>query len=155
MFLLNKNFLINFVKTYVVGVDLVKAYKALIRLASGVLSGPPLTSMSEAFSVLFHFNKTLLSKSSWVIKPVLLSQRSSSQIKNPILKKKKSNIVHHKLSQEITNLQDKGCGYRERWWVGVINLPICPPTTIISVLPPGKVCSSLLQEAIKRYPSWH
>ena len=41
---------------YVVGMGLAKVYKALIRLASGALS--------EAFSVIFHFNKTLLHKSS-------------------------------------------------------------------------------------------
>ena len=55
--LLNKNLLTNLVKTYVVGVGLVKVYKALIRRA---LSVPFPMSMSEAFSVLFHFNKTLL-----------------------------------------------------------------------------------------------
>ena len=43
---------------YVVGVGLVKVYKALIRLASGALSIPLLMSMSEAFSVSFHCNKT-------------------------------------------------------------------------------------------------
>ena len=43
---------------YVVGVSLVKIYKALIRLASGVLSVPLLMSMSEAFSALFPCNKT-------------------------------------------------------------------------------------------------
>ena len=59
--LLNKNLLTNLVKTYVVGVGLVKVYKALIRRA---LSVPFPMSMSEAFSVLFHFNKTLLPKSS-------------------------------------------------------------------------------------------
>ena len=39
---------------YVLGVGLVKAYKALIRLARGALSVPLLMSMSEAFSVPFH-----------------------------------------------------------------------------------------------------
>ena len=43
---------------FVVGVNLVKVYKAWIRLASEALSVPLLMSMSEAFSVLFHCNKT-------------------------------------------------------------------------------------------------
>ena len=38
---------------YVVGVGLVKVYKALIRLVRGALSAPLLMSMSEAFSVPF------------------------------------------------------------------------------------------------------
>ena len=38
---------------YVVGVGLVKAYKALIKLASGALSVPLLMSVSETFSVPF------------------------------------------------------------------------------------------------------
>ena len=42
----------------VVGVGLVKVYKALIRLASGAFSIPLLISISETFSVLFHCNKT-------------------------------------------------------------------------------------------------
>ena len=45
---------------YVVGVGLKKGYKALIRLARGALSLSLLMSMSEPF----HFNKTLLHKSS-------------------------------------------------------------------------------------------
>ena len=49
---------------YVVGVGLVKVYKALIRLTREALFTPLLMSISEAFSVLFHFNKTLLCKSS-------------------------------------------------------------------------------------------
>ena len=77
MFILfNKNLLTNLIlcgsgsgKTflllmYVVGVGLVKAYKALIRLGSSALLVPLLMSVSEAFSVPFHFNKTLLHKSS-------------------------------------------------------------------------------------------
>ena len=52
---------------YVVGVGLVKVYKALIRLASGAFSIPLLISMAKTFSgkkkkktfpVLFHCNKT-------------------------------------------------------------------------------------------------
>ena len=43
---------------YVVGVGLVKVYKALIKLASGALSVPLLMSMSQTFCVLFHCNKT-------------------------------------------------------------------------------------------------
>ena len=38
---------------YVVGVGLVKVYKALIRLVREALSVPLLMSMSEAFSVVF------------------------------------------------------------------------------------------------------
>ena len=56
---------------------LVKVYKALIRLASGALDIyiiPLLMSMSEAFSVLLYFNKTLLHKSSQVIEPGPWSQ---------------------------------------------------------------------------------
>ena len=49
---------------YVVGVGLVKVYKALIRLTREALFIPLLMSISEAFSVFFHFNKTLLCKSS-------------------------------------------------------------------------------------------
>ena len=48
----------------VVAVGLVKVYKALIRLVRGAHSIPLLMSMSETFSVLFYFNKTLLHKSS-------------------------------------------------------------------------------------------
>ena len=48
----------------VVGAGLVKVYKALIRLPKGTLSSPILLSMSEAFSGLLHFNKSLLHKSS-------------------------------------------------------------------------------------------
>ena len=40
------------------GVGLVKVSKALIRLAGGALFVPLLMSMSEAFSVLRHCNKT-------------------------------------------------------------------------------------------------
>ena len=43
---------------YVVGMGLVKVYKALIRLVSGAPSVPLLMSMSEASSVLFHCNNT-------------------------------------------------------------------------------------------------
>ena len=54
---------------YVVGVGLVKVYKALIRLASGALSILLLMSMSEAFSVLFHCNKNSATQKLRVIKP--------------------------------------------------------------------------------------
>ena len=54
---------------YVVGVGLVKVYKALIRLASGALSILLLKSMSKAFSVLFHYNKTSATQKLCVIKP--------------------------------------------------------------------------------------
>ena len=47
---------------YVVGVSLVNVYKALIRLVRGIISIPLLMSMSEAFSVLFHCNKTATQK---------------------------------------------------------------------------------------------
>ena len=43
---------------YVVGVSLVKVCKALTRLASGEFSIALLMSVSEAFSVLIHCNKT-------------------------------------------------------------------------------------------------
>ena len=39
---------------YVVGVGLVKVYKALIRLVRGAVSVPLLMSMSEALPVTFH-----------------------------------------------------------------------------------------------------
>ena len=58
---------------YVVGVGLVKAYKALIKLASGALSVPLLMFMSQTFSVLFHYNKTSATQKLWVIKPGPLS----------------------------------------------------------------------------------
>ena len=48
----------------IMGVGLEKVYKALIRLARGAFSGLLLMSVSEAFPVSFHFNKTLLYKSS-------------------------------------------------------------------------------------------
>ena len=47
--------------------------KQLAKTSRGELSVPLLMSMSETFSVLFHFNKTLLHKSSSVIKPGLWS----------------------------------------------------------------------------------
>ena len=47
--------------------------KQLAKTSRGALSVPLLMSMSETFSVLFHFNKTLLHKSSSVIKPGLWS----------------------------------------------------------------------------------
>ena len=40
------------------------------KLAGEAPSVPLLMSVSETFSVPFHFNKTLLHKSSWVIKPI-------------------------------------------------------------------------------------
>ena len=49
---------------YVVGVGLVKVYKSLVRLGTRALLVPLLMSVSQVFSVLFHFNKTLLHKSS-------------------------------------------------------------------------------------------
>ena len=48
----------------IMGVGLKKVYKALIRLARGAFSSLLLMSVSEAFPVSFHFNKTLLYKSS-------------------------------------------------------------------------------------------
>ena len=61
---------------YVVGVGLVKVYKALIRLVRGALSAPLLMSMSEAFLVPFSYsNKTakqkLLSDQAWSLVPKL------------------------------------------------------------------------------------
>ena len=53
---------------HVVGVGLVKVYKDLIRLASGSLSVPLLMSMSEAFFVLFHCNKTSATRKLCMIK---------------------------------------------------------------------------------------
>ena len=47
----------------------------MLRLARVALAVPLLMSVSEAFSFSFHFNKTLLHKSSWVIKPGPWSQR--------------------------------------------------------------------------------
>ena len=44
---------------YVVGVGLLKVYKALIRLWGGALSTPLLMSVSEAFSVLLSVIKFL------------------------------------------------------------------------------------------------
>ena len=46
----------------------------LLTLARGAFSIPLPTSVSEAFPVPFHFNKTLLHKTSWVIKPGPWSQ---------------------------------------------------------------------------------
>ena len=65
---------------------------------------PLLLSVSEAFSALSHFNKTLLHKGSWVIKPGPWSQ---SQIF--FFGDHKSYTVHHKLSSWglIQDLQDK------------------------------------------------
>ena len=45
-----------------------KVYNSLANTSKWGTLHPPLTSMSEAFSVLCHFNKTLLHKRSWVIK---------------------------------------------------------------------------------------
>ena len=47
---------------YVIGVGLVKVYKALLELVRGTLSVPLLMPVSEAFSVLFHCNKTSATK---------------------------------------------------------------------------------------------
>ena len=59
MFLLNKNLLTNLVNLReVVEVGLVKVYEALIKLTRGAFFLPQLMSMSEAFSALFHCNKT-------------------------------------------------------------------------------------------------
>ena len=49
---------------YFVGVDMVKVYMILIRLASGGFSVPFLMSISDAFSVLFTVMKLLPNKSS-------------------------------------------------------------------------------------------
>ena len=46
-----------------------KLFKALIRLASGALSVPLLMSMSEAFSVLCHCNKTSATEKLWIFQP--------------------------------------------------------------------------------------
>ena len=55
---------------YVVGVGLVKLYKALIRLESGgTLCSPSDICVRSFLCPLSHFNKTWLHKSSWVIKP--------------------------------------------------------------------------------------
>ena len=65
----------------------------------GALSSPLL--MSEALSVLFHFNKILLRKSSWVIKP-------GPWFQSQIFGDHKSDIVHHKISSWglVWELQD-------------------------------------------------
>ena len=49
---------------YVVGVGLKKAYKALIRLDREAFSIPLLMSCQKLSLSIFHFNKTLLHKSS-------------------------------------------------------------------------------------------
>ena len=49
---------------YIVGVGLVKVYKALLRLESGAFSVPLLMSMSEALSALLYIFIKLLHKSS-------------------------------------------------------------------------------------------
>ena len=76
-----------YLKMHIVGVSLVRSLKPwdilliycnnqlkkyltpLLTLARGAFSVPLPVSMSEAFPIPFHFNKTLLHKSSWVIKP--------------------------------------------------------------------------------------
>ena len=65
----------------VVGVGLAKVYKALLRRARGASFVPFLMSLSEAFSVLFHFNKILPKSSNLVPGPDVKS--SSSEITNP------------------------------------------------------------------------
>ena len=70
---------------YVVGVGLIKVYKALLRLARGALFVPFLMSMSEAFSVSFLYLIQLcytkaLEWASLVPGP---KAKSSSEVRNP------------------------------------------------------------------------
>ena len=73
---------------YVVGVGLIKVYTALIRLARGALSTPPLMSMSEALSVPFYtliklcYTKALESSS---LVPGPRVKSTSLEITNPTL----------------------------------------------------------------------
>ena len=68
---------------YVVGVGLVKVYKALVRLVSGGTFCPLLMSMSEAFSVPFTVIKLLPHKSSeWSSLVSGPEAKSSSEITN-------------------------------------------------------------------------
>ena len=60
---------------YVVGMGLVKVYKALLRLTRGPLSAPLLMSMSEAFSIpLTYFSKILLLGSPFTLWASLVAQ---------------------------------------------------------------------------------
>ena len=69
---------------YVVGVGLGKVYKALIRLVSGGTLHPPSDVYVRSFLCpFFHFNKTLLHKSSGVIKSSPKAKSPSLEIMNP------------------------------------------------------------------------
>ena len=70
----------------------------LLTLARGAFSAHLLMSMSEALSVPFHFNKTLLHRSSWVIKP---GPGPQSWI---FLRDHGSNMIHRKLSPELAQI---------------------------------------------------
>ena len=68
---------------YIVGVGLVKVYKALIRLMSGALSVPLLMSVSEALSF-FTVIKLPHKSSEWSSLVPDSEAESSSEIQNPI-----------------------------------------------------------------------
>ena len=87
---------------YIVGVGLVKVYKALIRLVvSGGTLHPPSDVYVRTFLCPFYTLIKLLHKSSWVIKLVPGPEaKSSSEITNP-------NIVHRNLS--VSNLCQALC----------------------------------------------
>ena len=76
--------------------QLKKYITLLLTLARGALSTPLLMSVSEAFSVPFHFNKILLHKSSWVIKSGPCPEAKSSSL-------------------EITNLTPFTISYQKDW----------------------------------------
>ena len=93
---------------YVVGVGLIKVNKALLRLARGVLFVPLLMSYVWSFPCPFsYFNKTLLHKSSWVIKPGPWSQ---SQI---FFGNHESDTVHSKLSSAMQETQVRSLGWED------------------------------------------
>ena len=74
------------------------------KTSEGATLLPPSDVMSEAFFVPFHCHKTLLHKSSWVIKPGPWSQ---SQI--IFFRDHQSDIVHRKLSKGMTEDEMVGC----------------------------------------------
>ena len=104
------------------GIGLVKVYKALIRLASGGTLHPPSDVCVRSFLCPFsYFNKPLLHKSSWVIKPGPWSQ---SYI---FFGDHEFDVVHHKLSSLCTITR----GFQP---LLMMCFPLCPESSSLFTL---------------------
>ena len=112
---------------YVVGVGLVKAYKALIRLARRALSGPLLMSVSETFSVPFLILIKLC---------CMKALQWSTMVPGP----------EAKSSLEVTNLTQFTISYNMMGWKEhIISVAIFPNTYHLSLA---------IREKYQTNPNW-